>query len=160
MDKTLRKPVGETMTRWLATIAGVPACIVQLGCAPADPTGELRALVEAAEAAAERRDTGFFRDLVGESYVDGRGRRRDDIIALIRGYFFVNAEVGILSRIEDIVVVGDDVAELTLLTAIVGRGQSELTLDFDADAYRIELELVKNSGEWRVIGADWRRMLP
>lgn len=154
------EPVGETMMRWLATLVGVPVCIAQLSCAPADPPGELRALIEAAEAAAEERDTGFFRDVLAESYVDRRGQRRDDVVGLIRGYFLVNANVEILNRIESIDVLGEDAAEVALLTGFLGRGQSASAIDLDADAYRIEIELVREHGEWRVIGADWRPVLP
>jgi hypothetical protein len=39
------------------------------------------------------------------------------------------------------------------------RAGSALVEGLDADLYRFELELVKNDGEWRIIGARFERAL-
>ena len=147
------------MNHWLGLLASSAACAALGGCAAPDPDEELRALVENAEAAAEARNTGFFRELVAESYVDAGGRRREDVVDLIRGYFFVNAVVEVVNRIESVELVGEDAATVTLQTAVLGRGQGASVLATDAHLYRIELELVRDGGDWRVIGAQWERML-
>jgi hypothetical protein len=127
-------------------------------CAPDDPETELRAFVAAAETAAEARDTGFFREAVSASYADRRGQSRDDVINVIRGVFLANATVEVVSRVETIALTGEDVATVTLRAALVGKAQGASVLDIDADLQRFELELVRESGSWRVIGADWERL--
>ena len=144
------------MKPWLAVLASAMLGAGVQGCAPRDPDGELRAVIEAAESAAEARDTGFFRELLSASYVDARGRRRDDVINLIRGFFLVNSTIEVVNRIDEIVLAGDDAATVTLQAAVVGHAPGRSVLGLEADIYRIELELVREDDAWRVIGADWR----
>ena len=144
------------MKPWLAVLASAMLGAGVQGCAPRDPDGELRAVIEAAESAAEARDTSFFRESLSTSYVDAHGRRRDDVVNLLRGFFLVNSTVEIVNRIDEIVLVGDDAATVVLQTAVVGRAPGRSVLGIDADIYRIELELVREDDAWRVIAADWR----
>jgi hypothetical protein len=127
------------------------------GCSSPDPDAEIAALLERAEAAAEARETGFFRDLISEDYVDRRGRTRADVIDMIRGYFFVNARIDVVSRVQSVEVSGDDAAEIVLLAALVSRAEGRSVLGTAGDFYRLELELAKEGSDWRVIGADWGR---
>lgn len=131
------------------------------GCAgPADPEAQLRALITAAEAAAEQRDTGFFRDLIAPGYADSRGNDRQRLIDYLRGYFLVHREIDVVSRIATVEVSGADAARIVVHAGILGRraGQPALA-GLAADLYRIELELVGGDGAWRVIGASWERAL-
>lgn len=128
-------------------------------CAGVDPGEELRAVMAAAETAAEERDTGHFRRLVSDDYVDTRGRRKQDLIDYLRLYFVANADIEVLSRVQSVELFGDDAAEITLQSALLGRGQGRSALDVDGDLYRIDLELVREGGDWRIIGADWERVL-
>jgi hypothetical protein len=128
-------------------------------CAGVDPGEELQAVVAAAEAAAEERDTGHFRRLVSSDYVDASGRRKQDLIDFLRLYFVANADIEVLTRVENVEIFGDDAAELTLQSALLGRGQGRSAFGVDGDLYRIDLELVRESGDWRIIGADWERIL-
>lgn len=146
------------MRPWLAWTV-IVGCVMQNACGPRDPDGELRALIEAAETAAEARDTGFFRNLISADYADRRGQRRDDVVNTLRAYFLLNQTIEIVSRIEAIELFGDDAASIKLQTAAVGRADGRSVLDIDGDLYRIELELGREGSEWRIIGADWNRML-
>lgn len=147
------------MRRWSAVIV-IAASALHSACgAPPDADAELRELIDSAEAAAEARQTGFFRNLVSENYVDSGGRHRDDVINLLRGYFLVNATVEVVNRIEAIELLVDDAATVTLQTAVIGRAQGSSVLGVDGDLYRIELELVREGSEWQIIGANWDRLL-
>jgi hypothetical protein len=138
----------------VSVVLGSAAC----GCAaPSDPERELRALVAAAEQAAEARDASFFRATISASYVDRRGQGHEDLVGLVRGYFLVNAAIEVVNRIDTITLAGDDAATVTLQTAVIGRAQASSLLPADADFYRLELELAKEGDDWRVIGADWSR---
>lgn len=146
------------MRRSLAPLLVVSLGISASGCTPDDPEASVRAFIAAAEGAAEARETGFFRAAISPSYADRRGQRRDDVINVIRGVFVTNATVEVVSRIETIELAGADAAMVKLQAAFVGKGEGASLLDVDGDLYRIELELVRESGDWRVIGADWERL--
>ena len=133
-------------------------CFAFAACSSADPDEEIAALIAAAEAAAEARDTGHFRSLISDDYVDANGRRKQQLIDMIRGYFFVNSSVEVVNRIEEVTLAGDDAAEVVLQSGLLGQGSGGL-LDLDGKLYRIELELVRESGDWTIIGADWERIL-
>jgi len=154
MEPPAAEPGGGTMRRGLSTLAAVMACASLTGCAARDADAEVRALVAAAERAAEARDTGFFRDVVAESYADTRGNGRDEIIDLVRGFFFLNTSLEVINRIDEIVLAGDEAATVTLQTAVLGRSAGRGVLGVDADLYAIELELVRQGSAWRIIGAD------
>ena len=145
------------MRRLLGPLVSASLVIGAGGCGSDDPQVEVRAFLAAAEAAAEARDTGFFRDAISPSYADSRGRRRDDVIDLIRGVFLTNSTVEIISRIEAIELSGEDVATVKLQAALVGKREGATLFDVDGDLYDIELELVSDGGDWLVIGADWER---
>lgn len=127
------------------------------GCGSDDPEAEVREFLANAETAAEARDTDFFRAAIAESYADRRGQRRDDVINVIRGIFLTNATVEVISRIESIDFAGTDVATVKMQAALVGKREGASVLDVDGDLYGIDLELVRESGDWRVISADWER---
>jgi len=140
--------------RWL-----ILCCLGFGACAADDPDAELRELVAAATAAAEARDTGHFRALLSDAYVDSSGRRKQDLTDLIRGYFFVTSDIDVVNRIQQVTLNGDDAAEIVLQSGLLARGRSGSILDLDGKLYRIELELVRESGGWRIIGAQWERIL-
>ena len=129
-------------------------------CSAPDADSELRELMSEAERAAEARNTGFFRDLVATSYKDARGNDRNQIIDLVRGYFFTHSNVEIVSRIEEIELAGSDAAIIVVQTGLVGQqaGRSGIG-GLDGQLYRLELELIKTNREWQIIGASWERWL-
>jgi len=130
------------------------------GCAASDPEAEIRALLAAAEQAAEARDAGFFADAVGAGYRDTRGNDREQLLRSIRGYFIANQRVEIVSRVDDVVLEGADAARAVVHAGMLGqRTGAELVGGVAADLYRFELELVNDDGDWRIIGARWTRAL-
>jgi hypothetical protein len=134
--------------------------VVLGGCASSDPETEIRALLAAAEEAAEARDVGFFAALVGESYRDARGNDRDALVRTLRGYFVANQRVEVVSRVDEVVVEGRDAARATVHAGLVGqRAGAALLGGLDAELYRFDLELVNDEGEWRIIGARWQAAL-
>jgi len=132
--------------------------VLAAGCGASDPEAEIRALLAAAEEAAEARDVGFFGDALADGYSDARGNDRDEILRELRGYFIANQRIEILSRIDEIVVEDDGSARAVVHAGMVGRrAGAELIDGIDADLYRFELTLVNDGGEWQVASADFRR---
>ena len=132
--------------------------VLATGCGASDPEAEIRALLAAAEEAAEARDVGFFSGALADGYRDARGNDRDEMLRRLRGYFIANQRIEILSRVDEIVVEGDGSARAVVHAGMVGRrAGAELIDGIDADLYRFELTLVKDGAEWQVASADFRR---
>jgi hypothetical protein len=142
----------------LARAAVIALAAVFAGCGSSgDAEEELRSLIADAEAAAEARDTGHFRALISRDYRDARGNGRDELINWLRAYFLTHQRVEIVTRVEDIVLHGDEAANVVLRVASLGvRGSPSAIGGLSGELERLELELVREGGEWRIIGASWR----
>ena len=131
---------------------------VLAACGAEDPNSELRELIERTEVAAEERDTGHFRGLVSDRYTDVRGNDRERLVDMIRGYFLTHQSLEVVTRIESIVPSGTDAAEVSLLAGLLGqRAGASLLGGLDGQLYDIELELIREGGDWQIIGARWKR---
>jgi hypothetical protein len=140
----------KLMTAWTVALVA--------GCASNDPETEVRALLAALEQAAEERDAGLFADALGEGYRDTRGNDRDDALRALRGYFIANQRIDVVSRVDEIVLEGSDAARAVVHAGMVGRrAGTPLVEGLDADLYRFELELVRDAGDWHIIGASFDR---
>jgi hypothetical protein len=130
------------------------------GCGVSDPEAEIRALLAAAEDAAEARDVSFFGEALGAGYRDTRGHDGDELLRNLRGYFIANQRIEIVSRVDEVVLAGEDAARVVVHAGMVGRRTGATLIDgVEADLYRFELELVNDGGDWQIIGADVRRAL-
>jgi hypothetical protein len=140
---------------------GPLACTIALlgtGCGADDPDAEIRAVLAAAEAAAEARDTGFFRDFIGDGSRDTHGNDREQLLNLLRGYFIAHQKIEIVSRVEEVRMDASDAADAVVHAALVGQRAGDSALGgIGGDFYRFEIELVDDGGEWRMIGAKWER---
>jgi hypothetical protein len=145
--------------RYCRIVGLIGVLMTASGCSPPDREAELRALIAEAESAAESRDTSFFRGVIGADYVDASGRRRDEIIGLIRGYFLINNRIEVINRIQEIRLDGDAFATIALQSAVGGNAVGGSVLDIDADFYAIDLELAREGSDWQIIGAAWNRIL-
>ena len=105
--------------------------------------------VEAAEAKA-RRD---LVAMISPAYGDSRGNGRDDIENMLRAYFLRAKTVALVTNVDEVRIVADGYAEVSLTVGMVGRTDS--VLGFNADAYRFELELGREGDDWRLISARW-----
>lgn len=128
---------------------GLAAC----GGPTSTPESEVRAWLQTAEAAAEARDRGALLDLVSSAYADGRGNDKADIGNMLRVYFLRQNTVSLLTRVEGIHLQGTSAALVELFVGMAGSANTALGLR--ADAYNFELELVRDDGEWQLIGARW-----
>ena len=145
------------MKAWGTALA---LAVLASGCGSSDPEAEIRALLTAAEGAAEARDVGFFGDAIGDSYRDAQGNDREAVLRMLRGLFIANQRIEIVSRIDEIDVEGGDAARAVVHAGMVGRRTDATLIDgLGADLYRFELELVNDGGNWQIIGADFKRAL-
>ena len=130
---------------------------VLAGCsAPTPPEEAVRAWLEAAETAVEERDRGRLVGMLAEHYADGHGNDRAAVDQRLRLWFLRNRNILIASRIEKLEIVGGTAAHVVLTAGMAGTDANAFGLR--ADAYRFELELVEEGGEWLLIGADWSEL--
>lgn len=132
------------MTLWLAAGCGGPQ---------GGPEEQLRDWVARAEQAAENKDRGELMDMISPAYTDPRGNSRDDIGNMLRFYFLRQNSIALLTRIDQITVHGGTAADLALQVGLAGTDDN--LLGFDADAYRVEMELELDDDQWRLISAKW-----
>ena len=128
---------------------GLFAC----GDAPTPPEEAIRAWVTQGQLLAEEKDRNALVDLISPSYLDARGNERDDIENMLRFYFLRMSNIKFLTNIDDIRVFGDDAAELDLTVGMAAANDG--TFGFSADAYRFELELVREGDDWLLTSGRW-----
>ncbi len=123
------------------------------GCAPPpDREAAVRAIIEAAEQAAESRDVGAALALVSDDYADSSGRDREGLRQFLRGYFALNPKIDLLVLVESIEFPDDTRARVRLQVTSLTRG-SRLALDNEA----FSLELFNEDGKWRLQRAERNR---
>ena len=134
------------------------AVLVAASCSTGDADAEVRARLAAAQAAAEARDLGFFRDFVGSGYRDAHGNDREQVLNLLRGLFIAHQKIEIFSAIEEVRLEGSDAAHVIAQVGLAGQRSGEsLRGRLSGDLYRFDVELIEDGGEWRMIGATWDR---
>lgn len=151
------------MVRVVAMSACLFVAVVTLsGCqSEVTPEQEIRALIREAQIAAEERQPGDFARIISEQYGDKYGNNKDELMRMLRLQLIRNQVIYLLVRTGEINVVDEASASAVVRVAMAG-GPLETFEDLarlGAELYHFDLELVKESGKWRIIRADWRRAL-
>lgn len=136
----------------LLLLTSVVSCSVDEG----DPEQQVRAWVSAMQEAAEEKDRKAIVANISPAYVDARGNSRDDIDHLLRLYFLRQNKVALLGRIDEVRIIGDTAAEVSVTVGMAATNNSALGLS--ADAYRFELELEHDGDDWKLISARWGQL--
>jgi hypothetical protein len=136
----------------LLLLTSVVSCSVDEG----DPEQQVRAWVSAMQEAAEEKDRKAIVANISPAYVDARDHSRDDIDHLLRLYFLRQNKVALLGRIDEVRIIGDTAAEVSVTVGMAATNNSALGLS--ADAYRFELELEHDGDDWKLISARWGQL--
>jgi hypothetical protein len=118
----------------------------------------VRAVIVAGEDAAERRDHGDLMALVSQRFQGANGESIEDLSQLLRGYLLAHPSVHLATRIEQVEFPYDDLAKVRLTVGMLGRetgATGAAALDLAADVQEVELELQRDSGDWKVTRASW-----
>ena len=140
---TARLPILGLVCCWLASC----------GNPPTPPEEAVRAWVADGQQAAEEKDRRALVKMISPAYADARGNSRDEIENLFRLYFFRQNNIALLTRIESLRIIGNSAAEIELSVGIAGTNDG--VLGFSADAYRFEMELVRDGDDWLLISGRW-----
>jgi len=125
------------------------------------PEEEIRALVREAQIAAEERQVGDFARLISEQYGDEHGNSKEELVRMLRLQMIRNQVIYLMVRTGEIKLV-DDLSATAVVRVAMAGGPLETFEDLarlGAELYRFDLELVKESGKWRIIRARWGRAL-
>jgi hypothetical protein len=127
-------------------------CLVSLvACGkPEGPDEAVRAVLIAAEKAAETRDVGAAMDLVSKDFRDAEGNDRAQLQQFVRGYFALNPRIELIVHEESVEFPEPNRARLALRIVQVG-GRRGL------DGERFTIELVDESGAWRLLRVERTR---
>jgi hypothetical protein len=148
-----------TQNRRLANPYRVPTSIVcfailsACGGPVAAPEEQLRQWVSRVEEAAEAKERRELISMISPDYTDSRDNERPDIENMLRAYFFRQNSISLLTNIEDVRLIADSAAEIELTVGMAG--QNDGVFGFSADAYRFEMELMKEGDDWLLISARW-----
>lgn len=132
-----------------------------LSCSGGDksPEDQIRELLELGEQAVESRSLSAVSPLLSDAYRGGEGQDKRSVMRLLAGYFVAHQSIHLLSQLSRLEMRGAQQAEATLFVAVAGQpisGGSQL-LSLRADLIRLELTLVAEQGDWRVLSGVWRK---
>jgi hypothetical protein len=136
-------------------------CIALAACGrDATPEAGIRALVAAAEEAAESRDASALLALIAPDYQDGRGNNAEELGRYVRGYLIAHQSIHLLTRIDEIEILGQDLARLKATVGMLGRESTATSFrDLAGEVYEFDFRLAREGGDWRVVRASWRPVL-
>ena len=124
-----------------------------------DPEQQIRTLISSAIQAVETRDIEATMNFVSESYLDRQSQDKSRIRAML-GYIFRNQRTVHLSvRINQISFPTEQQASVILYAAMAAtpiKGSDEFVLG-RFHFYRFEMEFNKETDQWRLASARWRR---
>lgn len=140
------------------------ATLVLAGCRGEreTPEGQVRATIQGAVTAAERKDLGTLRDLISARYTDDQGQNKQAVENLLRLHFLRNESVYLYARIQSVMLPQPDQARAAVLVAMAGvpiASEADLPA-LRADLHRFDVELGHEGKVWRVQRASWRRAEP
>lgn len=144
--------------RMHASIPALSLCLLLCACsAPSTgPEGEIRGWLDQGIAATEAKQRGDLLDMISPAYADSRGYNRARIGDVLRGYFLRMNSIELITKVDEIKIMGDTAAEVLLTVGMAGTKDS--LLGFSADAYQFSLELEKSAGDWLLISAQWAEL--
>lgn len=123
------------------------------------PEQQIRQMITAGELAVESRSISAVQAYISDQYSDDTGNQKRTLSRLLGGYFIAHQSIHLLSQVSQIELQGEAQAKVTLFVATAGRPISSPAdfLSLNADLLRFDLSLAKESSQWRVDAAHWRR---
>ena len=141
----------------LRRVAAALVCTAMAACAPSPgPEEAVRLWLQEAETAVEDRDRDGLMEMISERYTDARGNNRSDLDQMLRVLFLRNRNIVLVSKIDELTIIGETAAQVRLTAGMTGTSDSVLGLS--ADTYRFELELENDGDSWMLIGARWAEL--
>lgn len=126
-------------------VTGFVAVILLSACgARTSDEEQVRAVIDAAEVAAEERDASDVLEHITSDYSDSNGFDRAQLQNFLRAYFLANPKIELLVRIES----------LEFPVAGLGRARIGVGALPSGDNATLDVEFRQEDGHWRVARAD------
>ena len=139
----------------LALLCAVLAC----GSGPGPPEAQIRAVLEAAESAAEAKDVKALARSISEAYSDPGGRDKRAVGGLLAFTFLRHESIHLLTRIDALSFPEPGGAVASVYAAMAGGpipGAGALS-GMRADLYRFDFVFAEEKPtRWMLVRADWR----
>lgn len=133
------------------------------GADRASPEERIRQLLDSGEQAVESRSISAVSPLFSAAYSGRDGHDKRALLRLLAGYFVSHQSIHLLTQVSRLELTGDADprrrAQVTLFVAVAGQpiASSAQLLSLRADLIRLDLSLILEEDEWRVLHAAWRR---
>jgi hypothetical protein len=139
----------------LAIFAPTLLLVGLAACSRTSDEDQVRAVIVAAEQAAEARDTSDLVRLVADDYRDDRGNDKQELTQFLRGYLLMHPKVELLVNIGPVVFDTATRATVLVEVAMVGTqssGGQNTSLTGDLEAFQVQLR--KDDSQWFIVRAD------
>lgn len=115
------------------------------------PEEQVRNWLRQGQEAAEAKERRALMRMISPAYADARGNSRDSLENLLRIYFLRQQKIALVTRIEEVTVIGGTAAKVSLTAAMAGTNDG--TMGFSADVYHFTFELEHDGDDWLLIAA-------
>jgi hypothetical protein len=145
-----------------ALLLAIGCCFI-IACAPrSSPEQEVRAVIEAAEIAAEARDHRALVALVSRNFTDGHGGDFNELSQRLRAYLVAHPSVRLATRTERVEFPYADMAVALVTVGTLSRDSTNdatenasSLFELAANLHTVELELQREGDDWKVTRAEW-----
>lgn len=135
----------------------LPILLLQACSSDGDtPEAQIERFIDNAAQAAEARSVDGLVELLHRDFIDQRGNNGQQLGRLLRAYFFRHKHIHLFTRIDDIEILTDNQASVSLHVAMAGTVISDITAlaSLRARIYRFELQMVRED-DWLLRHASW-----
>lgn len=122
------------------------------------PEAQIQRFIDSAVQAGEARSADGLGDLLHRDFIDQQGNNGKQVGRLLRAYFFRHQSVHLFTRIDDIEILADNQASVSLHVAMAGTVISDINAlaSLQARVYRFELQMVREDDDWLLRHASWQ----
>lgn len=123
-----------------------------------DPETQIRRAIEAAAAAAEKKDVSGVMELISEDF-KSRGMTHGEVKRLVFGQLRVGDWQRVM-LLRTVVALEDETRAKAETTVVLARGNAQSIADAvnaNSGTYRFELGFRKESAGWKVVEVDYQR---
>ena len=142
----------------LIALAQAVLFVTLLGaCSRSDPEKELRAAVDAMQAAIQAKNTSGFLDHVADDFTRESGNfDKKEARRILAGVFLTHQSINVVSTVRDIKIDGQ---RATAQITVLATGSSGL-LPERGQSWTFSTHWRREAGAWRVFNAEWKEALP
>ncbi len=148
---------GRTMKNGMIVIIAFGLFLSLPACQKENEQDRVKKIIATVQKAAEEKDIRKIINNLSRNYRDSKGNDYDGIKGLLLAYFFRHQKIHVF--IPDIEVnIEDSRARAVFQAVLTGGSKTETVTDIFPESlgmYAFEVSLIKESGDWKVISAQW-----